>query len=449
MFSFIVVATPTSTVGNCGIDPGEGHHLCAEFSKLLRTLGTLLDKCTNVDDLKAFLCFYSHPLYPNKHYIEPHVYYDAKTVKDIVFCLFPHYINYMEHYLLKEIVNEYGTDVCREHFCQYEQSFLKLFGKVRHHPAPVTDEEIENSIGQSRLRVMTPGDPNATNLQDIQRIQHAIHQTVGTHSTGQVFARQDPGNSIIFTFLIPDCIVQLFHELSDEDRNILAEAGVTKIEVEEWDIVIVKKPIKRMKRIQTTLPVRATSSEVLVKPHSLEYILSERQEFPSHERSVLTSMVNAISDSQLHELCSEDLLLKFSSYIQNWKTLAPFLGLKEIYYDEFFTRYPRVEEQNYQLLLLWKNRKGNDAIYLCLLETVIAHGMADEVKALIDIKVKGEFFKGLWSVWQQSQSFLLIQIFRIRLQVMLLKNSRRGNTSRYMQIHQRTMGDLLTLDWSN
>lgn len=375
-------------MGGCSIDPREGHHLCAEFSKLLRTLGTLLDKCTDVDDLKAFLFYYCHPLYPNKHYIEPHIYSDAKTVKQIVFCLFPHYINYMEHYLLKEIVTEYGTHVCREHFNQYEQCFLKSFGKLRHHPAPVTDEEIENSIGQTRLRVMTPGDPNATNFQDIKCIQGAIHQAVGTNPTGQVFAHQDPGNSIIFTFLIPDCIVQLFHELSYEDLNVLAEAGVTKIQVEEWDIVIARKPtIKRMKRIQITLPVRATSSEVLVKPNSLEYFLNERQEFPSHERSVLTSMVNAISDSQLDEVCSEDLLLKFSSYIQNWKTLAPFLGLQEIYYDEFFARYPRVEEQKYQLLLLWKNREGNDAIYLHLLETVIVHGKADEVKALIDIKL--------------------------------------------------------------
>lgn len=389
---FVVVAISTSAMGGSGIDPRSGHHLSAEFSKLLCTLGNLLDKCTNVNELKQFLQFYSHPLYPEKRYIEPHVYCHAKTVKEIMLGLFPHYINYVQHYLLKEIVDGYGTDVCRECFHKYEQSFSRFFGKLQNHPAPMTDEEIENRSGQSRLRVTKSGDTNATKLEDIQSVQQAIYQTTGINATGQVFAHQDPGNSVIFTFLIPNCVIQLFIEMSDEDVDILAAAGITQMQVEEAEIMNINllQPTTKGKKVRTTLSLTAQSSEVLVKSNSLENYLSERQDIPNHERSHLIAMVKAISDNQLNEVCSEDLLQTFSAHIQDWRTIAPFFGVQEYYYENFTTKYPRVADQNYQLLLLWKMREGDNAKYCHLLETVIVHGKAEEVEALIHIPMRGE-----------------------------------------------------------
>ena len=82
-----------------GIDRRKRHHLCGEFAAMLNDVSNKLSECTSVDDLKNFLNFYCHPLYPEKVYIERHVYCDAKTVKDIFLSLVPLYINYMEHYI--------------------------------------------------------------------------------------------------------------------------------------------------------------------------------------------------------------------------------------------------------------------------------------------------------------------------------------------------------------
>lgn len=99
--------------------------------------------------LKRFLMLYAHPRYPEKRYIEPYVYCDAKTVRDILFSLFPKYINYMEYYLLEVIVNKFGDEEC----IQVCQKYLQLFQRswwLRDYPAAVTDEEIEQSSSQKR-----------------------------------------------------------------------------------------------------------------------------------------------------------------------------------------------------------------------------------------------------------------------------------------------------------
>ena len=144
-------------MGGYDIDPRNGHHLSGEFAKMLFIVAALLEKCTNVDVLKEFLKFYSHPMNPDKLWIEPHVYRDAKTVRAVLFSLFPLYINYMEHYILEVIIDKFGNDECRDPFLQYEQMLKRSVSKLREHPAPLSDEEIEQSVGQKRLKVTISG----------------------------------------------------------------------------------------------------------------------------------------------------------------------------------------------------------------------------------------------------------------------------------------------------
>lgn len=381
----------TSAMGCCHIDPREKHSLCAKFSRLLRTLGKLLNGCADVDEMKEFLQFYSHPNYPEKRYIEPHVYQDAKTAADIIFFLFPTYINYMQYYLLKEIVHEYGTDACRECLQKYEYSFQTSVKKLRDHPAPMTDDEIEVCSNRKRLKVFVLGDIDHTTEQNVQEIQTAIEQTTAIDQVGHVFAYQDLGNSVIFTFLIPESVVQLFYELSDDDLDILATAGVMKIQVEELEIIAIKRHTQKISICKKTSSFTLLTAREQVKPTSLEHYLMERQEIPSQERDDLKAMVKMISKKQMNEVCSEDLLQKFSFCLQNWRVLAPFLGVTDFYTKDFTTRYPRVEDQNYQLLLYWKGREGENALFCNLLETVVIHGKAEEVKALAQLSLKGLF----------------------------------------------------------
>lgn len=345
-----------------------------------------------MEDLKAFLHFYSHPYHPDKHYIEPQAYCDAQTAADLISHLFPSYINYMEHYLLKEIVDEYGTQVCKECFQKYEHLFQELVRKLRDHPAPVTDNEIEQLRGQKTLKVFVSGSVNETTPQSVQSVQKAIEKTTGINQVGQRFAFQDEGNSdegnsVIFTFLIPDCVVELFHEFCDDDLTLLAKANITKIQVEEMETSGTEMYIIEVKKVKEVRSFAAPITKEQVKSCRLEDCVDERQDFSSQQCSDLKTMVKMISDSQMNEVCSDQLLLEISSFIVDWRTVVPFLQMKEFYYDEFPIRQEM--DQNYQLLLFWKEKEQERATYNYLLKTFILHGTAEEIRNVMKIQLIG------------------------------------------------------------
>ena len=373
-------------MGGYDIDPKKRHRLSAEFSTTLDVVGKKLNECTNVEVLKTFLKHYCHPFYPDKLYVEPHVYHNAETVADIVSSLVPKYINYMHYYTLEMIVDKFGDDECKKCIQEYEQLFQRSVRKLRDHPAPMTDEEIEQSSGQKRCKVTISGDTNSTTPQDLHTVQEAIEQATGVGRAGQVYAHQDPGNSVTFTLLIPDCVVQLFHELCDEDLTVLADAGITRIQVADLEIIDIHKYITKAKAAQKT---SQKSLGEVPDASSLEYYLKERRDISSQQCSDLIALLKSVPDKRLNKVCSEQLLLEFSRHIWNWEMLAPFLGMQDFYHDEFRTRYPGVKKQNYQLLLFWKRRLGSRATYCHLLETIILHGTRQEVRALIQMLLTG------------------------------------------------------------
>ena len=148
------------------------------------------NKCVDVGKLKEFLNNYSDPMFPEERHIEASVYEDAQTSGEVISRLKPRYINYMQYHFLEVIIDIFGNDECRKHFDEYVQTFKRLFRKVRHHPAPITDE-IECSIGQTPLKVTPTGDVNATTPQDIQNTQEAIEKATGVSKVAQTYARQD------------------------------------------------------------------------------------------------------------------------------------------------------------------------------------------------------------------------------------------------------------------
>ena len=378
-------------MGGYDINPRILHNLSAKFSRMLQHVGDKLNECTDVDTLKGFLRLYCHPFYPEKHYVEPHVYCNAKTVADTIFSLVPLYMNYMDHYILENIVEEFGNKECGEYFQEYKKLFERSMRKLQCHPAPVTDEEIEQSSGQKRLKVTTSGDARATTPHDLHTVQEAVEKAAGVSRAGQVFAHQDPGNSVTFTLLIPDCVVQLFHELCDEDLIVLADAGITRIQVEDVEIVDIHKYTTKVKAAQK-MSSEEKSLKDIPDENSLEYYLKQHQDISSQQCSDLMAMLKRVPEKLLNEVCSEQLLLEFSTHIENWKMLAPFLGMQDFYHDEFRARYPRFKEQSYQLLLFWKRRVGSKATYCHLLETIILHGTGQEVRALIQIPLAGWLF---------------------------------------------------------
>ena len=363
-----------------------GLRLCAKFARTVREVAEHLNKSTSVEDLKLFLSVFCHPLLPEKNYISRNVYICKNSTKEVIYSLIPLYINYVSYALLEEIIDTFNNREAEAALNVYKKETRKC--RLRVLSPPTSDEEMDDFHGQKRLKVTFGGDEEKVTLDDVHEVTHAVEQTTGISISSQVFSTWNDSTSVLLVFLIPETVTDIFHHLCAEDLTILANAGITKIQLEDLEITNISKHTNTKKCNTSSKKVHENRAES-VKPTSLEYYVNERADLTSDRCSELIVMLKKVTDSKLSEVCDEQLLQEFSQHMQNWKTLAPYLGMPEFYYDEFTAKYPERMQQNYQLLLYWKRREGSRAIYHHLLETVVLHGTAREMEALIQIPLTG------------------------------------------------------------
>ena len=353
-----------------------GFRLSANFARTVREVAERLNTSTSVEDLKLFLSDICHPLMPEKAFIRRSVYEQKSTTKEVIHSLIPQYINYVSYALLEEIIDTFHNQEAEAALNAYKRETRKC--RLKELSPPTSDDEMDDFQGQKRLKVTVDVDEEKATLDDLHRVTLAVQQTTGISRSSQVFSTWSDSTSVLMVFLIPETVTDIFHHLCAEDLTILANAGITKIQLEDLEIANISKYITNTIKIPE-------KREELVKPTSFEHYLDERTDLSSDQCSELNVMLKKVAHSKLSEVCSKQLLQKFSQHMQNWKTLAPFLGMQDFYYDEFTATYPQINQQNYQLLLFWKRREGSRAIYHHLLETVVLHGTAREMEALIQI----------------------------------------------------------------
>ena len=190
--------------------------------------------------LKDFLDCYSHPLYPEQLYVDPKIYKDANTTKQLMKSLFPQFINFMHYYLLEDIVDRFGCDKAKDVLQQYTDQKNSRKRKLDDVPSPITDREIEQFHGTKKLKVQIEGDTSDTTVEIIGEMQKALEKASGIKRPVIVYAFYDPG-SVLLTFLIPESICHIFHELNTEDLAILADSGVMSLEIDEVVIDNIQK----------------------------------------------------------------------------------------------------------------------------------------------------------------------------------------------------------------
>ena len=359
-----------------------GLHMCANFARTVDIVTEQLNNSAPVNKLKQFLSTLCHPLMPEKNFIRRSVYQHKLTTKEVILSLIPQYINYVSYALLEEIIITFKSQEAEAALNAYKREARKF--RLRELSPPTSDEDMDEFQGQKTLEVTVGGDEEKATLNDVHRVTDAVEQATGISRSSQVFSGWNDSTSVLLVFLIPETVADIFHHLCAEDLTILANAGITKIQLEDLEI----DNISMYMYITNTIKIPEKRVE-LVKPTSLEHYLDERTDLSSDRRSELNVMLQKVTKSKLSEVCNEQLLQKFSQRMQNWKTLAPFLGMQDFYYDEFTAKYPERKWQNYQLLLFWKRREGSRAIYHHLLETVVVHGTAREMEALIEIPLTG------------------------------------------------------------
>ena len=368
-----------SSFSKSHLDPRETHHLSRKFAIVFSDVTDLLDKSVDMAKIKEFLDCYCHPLYPEQLFVNPKTYKCANTTKELIKSLCPQFINFMHYYLLEDIVEEFGCDKAKEVLQQYTDQKNSRKRKLDDVPSPITDGEIEQFHGTKKLKVEVEGDTSDATVEIIGDIQKTLEKATGIKRAVITYAFYDPG-SVLLTFLIPETIHHIFHELSTEDLTILADSGVMKLEVDE--VVI--------DNIQQYCTVKNHPVEVAVeggdrtKPTGLEYYLKERAtEITSEKYFHLLKMLGAAETAMLNDICSEQFLENFSKDLQDWKKVAPYFSIHEWNIEELVYKYPHENDQKYQALLCWKRAEGSTATYYNLLESLILHGNIGEVEALL------------------------------------------------------------------
>ena len=361
------------------LDPRERHHLSCDFASMLSHLTDLLNKSVDMAKLKDFLDCYSHPLYPEKPYVDPKFYKDANTTKELIKSLCHQFINFTHYYLLEDIVEKFGCDRAKEVLQQYTDQIYSRKRKLNSLPVPIVGEEIEQFRDTIKLKVQVEGDTNSTTLEIIGELQKALEKATGIKRAVITYASYDPG-SVLLTFLIPESTLHIFHELNAEDLAILADIGVMKLEVDEVEIG----------NTQQYCTVKSHADEIAVdsgehtKPTGLEYYLNVRAtEMTSQTYLHLLKMLGSIGTGMLNDICSEQFLATFSKDVEDWKQLAPYFSIQELNIKELVSNYPNENDQKYQALLCWKKAEGSTATYYNLLESLILHGNVGEVEALL------------------------------------------------------------------
>ena len=290
---------------------------------------------------------------------------------EVLESLCPRYINYMHYYLLEDIVIRFQCDRAKKVLQQYTEQKDNKKRKLEDLPDPITNGEIEQFHGTKRLKVELEGDTSDAIVEVIGEIQKALERATGVKRAVIVYACDDPG-SVLLTFLIPESILHIFHELNTEDLAVLANSGVMNLEVDE----VVIDDIQQYSTVKV-----AADSDKSTKQTGLEYYLHQRTtEMTSERYSYLLKMLGCVESKILNDLCSDEFLKRLSKDIQDWKKLAPYFIIQEW---DIVCNYPDEDDQKYQALLCWKRAEGSSATYYNLLEGLMLHGKVDEVEALL------------------------------------------------------------------
>ena len=352
-------------------DPRERQQLSREFSVMFADIVNHLDGSVDMARLKDFLDWYSHPLYPEQPYFDSKIYKGVGTSKQLIQSLYPQFINFMHYYLLEDIVERFGCNVAKELLQQFTNQYYDPNRKIKDLPDPITDSEIEQFRSTEKLKVQVKG--NAV-VEIIGKVQKALEKASGVKQAVIAYAFYDP--DCILTFLIPECILHIFHELNTEDLTILADSGVMSLECKQMVIENIQQ--------HYTAKVDVHDSGLLTKPIGLEYHLQQRAaEMTSERCSHLLKMLGSVERKRLNDACSETFLRTFAKDLQDWKKLASYFYIHEWNIEELVYNYSDENDQKYQALMCWKRAAKSTATYYNLLESLILHGKAEEVEALL------------------------------------------------------------------
>ena len=348
------------------------------FSVALMAIKGFLEDLVEPCKLKKYLCCLCHPLQPEKPYIRSRHYESATTTSEIIQSLFPEFINYRNTGLLWQIVR-FGCDRCKAALHEYLQHYSKFIGeRLCNMPNAVSDEELDRATGVKRLRVEIDMSLEDATIADAKTVQNRLEQATGIDSCFITLAQYDPG-PLILTFLVPESISEIFHELCEEDLEVLANCGVTRLQIEDCVVENIHEYRTNADRIiEQTLyidhPGKGISLALLLKKVAC-----------CTQYAHLVNLLAGIPHENMQRECSNNVLRQLAPTIGNWTELAPYLGITESEVQQITMQYHSMEEQSYQALLQWKQLYQDSATHEGLVELLVCHAPLSTVEAALNI----------------------------------------------------------------
>ena len=364
--------------------PDKEWEIAAQFTNALVTIENLLEKRLKPSKLKMFLCQFCHPLNPEILYVESHLYEHASTTTEIITSLVPKFINYVNVGLLKQIVEIFGCKRCKAAL----QKYLKLYSqftckKLCNMPNAVSDEELDQATGVKKLRVETDKKLEEATITDVETVQNGLGKSTGIDPSFIAPAQHDEG-SLILTFLVPESVWEIFHELCEEDLEILADCEVMRLQIE--DCVIENIQQYRTKGAREIEQSSCFDHPGITAKGIDIALLLQKKVLRHKEYAHLVDLLADIPQEDMHKECTDRFLWHLAPNLDNWIELTPYLGIPESVVLQITGQHPdSINDQTYQALLQWKQLDCKSATYECLVECLVRHASLSAIKAALSM----------------------------------------------------------------
>ena len=353
----------------------QGRLISREQRRIISYFATVMDRITDVietvvklEKLLRFLHFHCHLLNPEMHYIDEHILQRTCSVSEVMKCLVPEYINYLNTELLEAIIERFECKEAQSLLQEYHDRY-PIDRLLTDMPNPVSDERLDLTR-RKRLRAKCDDDFDSARAVDVKRIRTAIESATGIDHQFVTHAQHSEG-CLNLIFLIPESVSCIFQELCDEDLEILAEAGIVELQIDYFVISGIQK-YRTESSNQTISTPSADQSGATTKGFG-SYIDQRAEQFTSKEKGQLKDLLESIPKSRMEEVCSDSFLRQLAAHVTDWRKLAPHLGISELEAEEMAHYYPDVGEQKYRALHCWKQIHPDTAKYEDLIACLLAH----------------------------------------------------------------------------
>ena len=349
----------------------EERRIICYFTIVMDRIIEIVVSSVSLDKLLQFLYLYCHQLYPEIHYLDQQTLQSTSSVSAVMKSLVPEYVNYMETELLEAIIERFECKEAQSLLQEYHNRY-PIDRLLTDMPNPVSDERLDQTR-RKRLRAKCDDDFDSARAVDVKRIRTAIESATGIDHQFVTPAQHSEG-CLNLTFLIPESVSCIFQELCDEDLEILAEAGIVELQIDDFVISNIQKycPQRTESSTPSVTAPSADQSGTTAKGFD-SYIDQRAEQFTSKEKGQLKDLLESIPKSRIEEVCSDSFLQQLAAHMTDWRKLAPHFGISELEAEEMYHYYPDVGEQKYRALDCWKQINPDTAKYEDLIACLLTH----------------------------------------------------------------------------